>query len=455
MDGWIATERTVSFPASRACPPQRLRDVTVIDVRLFARDFEDTASKLMSKGVSLAVLEQTRDLYARRKGLVNEQSTLRASLNTLSRSIGGLMREGRRDEAEDAKKQVAAVKRTLSGLEAELKQLQEQLDNNLLTIPNLPADDAPRGTSEEHNVVLRSEGIDPATITGSFRPHWEVGEALNILDGERAAQLSGAMFTMLLGDGARLLRALVNFALDLNQESYVEVVPPSFVNTEVFTGTGHLPKFANDAYFLKEDDLWAIPTGEVPLTGFHRNEILSGDSLPRRYMTHTSCFRREAGSAGRDTRGLQRLHEFHKVELVRICRPEQSEEEFAALLADAERPLKLLGLPYRVLSLCTGDLTFASARIYDLEVWAPGTGKWLEVSSVGLFTDYQARRSSIRYRPEAGAKPRFVHTLNGSGLATPRIIAALLEHGDRGDHVVLPEVLHRYMGKSTLNALPR
>jgi seryl-tRNA synthetase len=241
-------------------------------------------------------------------------------------------------------------------------------------------------------------------------------------------------------------------ALELNEDTYEEIVPPHFVTTEVFTGTGHLPKFANDAYRLADDDLWAIPTGEVPLTGMHRGEILPAKQLPIRYMAYTACFRREAGSAGKDTRGLQRLHEFHKVELVRICKPEAVQSEFDALLADAERPLKLLGLPYRVVDLCAGDLTFASSRIYDLEVYAPGVDKWLEVSSVGVFGDFQARRSNIRFR-EGKKKPQFVHFLNGSALATPRILAALFELGQQPDgSIKIPAALVPYCGFSEIPA---
>jgi seryl-tRNA synthetase len=258
------------------------------------------------------------------------------------------------------------------------------------------------------------------------------------------------MFALLRGQGAKLLRALVKFGLDLNAETYEEILPPHFVRSDVFTGTGHLPKFEMDADKLRDDDLWAIPTGEVPLMGLHRDEILAETELPKRYMAYTVCFRREAGSAGKDTRGMQRLHEFHKVEMLKLCTPEQVESEYQAMLADAERALRLLGLPYRVVDLSAGDLTFASSRIFDLEIYAPGVDRWLEASSVGSFTDFQARRGKIRFRRENG-KVEFVHALNGSALATPRVWAAIIEHGQQPDGSVrVPEPLVAFMGTDAI-----
>ncbi len=252
---------------------------------------------------------------------------------------------------------------------------------------------------------------------------------------------------MLRGQGSKLLRALIDMAFKLNEDKYVEFVIPTFVNSTTFTGTGHLPKFAEDAYGILNEDYWAVPTGEVPLTGMHRDEILPADTLPRRYMTYTSCFRREAGAAGKDTRGMQRLHEFHKVELVRICSPNDVKSEFESLLVDAVRPIELLKLPYRIVDLCAGDLTFSSQRIYDIEVYAPGVDKWLEVSSVGIFGDFQMRRSNVRFRRSPDQKPEFPYALNGSALATPRVWAAILEHYVQPDGTVLvPEVLRDFMG---------
>jgi seryl-tRNA synthetase len=300
-------------------------------------------------------------------------------------------------------------------------------------------------------VIVRVEGPPVEQYkAGEYRPHWDIAADLNFSDVKRAAKLSGSGFALLYGDGARLLRALVSFGLDINRDKYREVVVPHMVRSQVFEGTGHLPKFAEDAYNTTLDDLWLIPTGEVPLTGMHQGELLSADELPKRYMTYSVCFRREAGSAGKDTRGMQRLHEFHKVELVRICTPETVEEEYADLLADAERPLRLLDLPYRVLDLAAGDLTFSSTRIFDLEVYAPGVDRWLEVSSVGNFTDFQARRGDIRYRvPGGGTRPPYY--LNASALATPRMWAAVIEHGQRPDGTVaVPKALQQYLGKSVL-----
>ena len=260
------------------------------------------------------------------------------------------------------------------------------------------------------------------------------------------------MFALLRKDGARLLRALVRFGLDINAKTYEEIAPPHFVRTETFIATGHLPKFEIEAYKLRDDDLWAIPTGEVPLMSIHREETLTFEELPKRYMAYTVCWRREAGSAGKDTRGMQRLHEFHKVELLKLCAPEQAQAEYEAMMRDAERPLQLLGLPYRVVDLCAADLTFSSTRVHDLEVYAPGVDRWLEVSSVGMFSDFQARRANIRFKRGKG-KPEFVHALNGSGLATPRVWAAVIEHGQQPDgSVLLPEPLREYMGTDRITA---
>jgi seryl-tRNA synthetase len=258
------------------------------------------------------------------------------------------------------------------------------------------------------------------------------------------------MFALLRRQGASLLRALINFGLKLNEERYEEILPPHFVRTETFTATGHLPKFEMDAYKLRDDPVWAIPTGEVPLMGLHRDETLSEEELPKRYMAYTLCWRREAGSAGKDTRGMQRLHEFHKLELLKLCTPEQVQAEFESMLADAERPLQLLNLPYRVVDLCSRDLTFSSARIFDLEVYAPGVDKWLEVSSVGIFTDFQARRGNIRFK-RGKNKPEFVHAINGSAIATPRLWAAIIEHGQQPDGSVrIPEALVPFFGSDTI-----
>jgi len=346
--------------------------------------------------------------------------------------------------AETRRAELGQLKTRITELEAQVRDAEQASQDLLLRLPNLPHPQAPVGDDEAANVVLRHGGPE-AVRTPELRPHWEVAGDLGILDVERAAKISGSGFSLLRGDGARLLRALVSWGLDMHRDAYEELVAPHLVREDTAMGTGHLPKFAEDMYNTTLDDLWLVPTGEVPLTGLHREEIFDPADLPRRYMTYRSCFRREAGSAGKDTRGMQRLHEFHKVELVRLCLPENVEQEFDELLADAERTVIGLGLPYRVVDLCTGDLTFSSARIFDLEVYAPGVDRWLEVSSVGSFTDFQARRSGIRVRTAHGARP--ICLLNGSAVATPRLWAAIVEHGQQPDgRVRVPEVLRPYMG---------
>jgi seryl-tRNA synthetase len=419
----------------------------MIDIRLLTDDFASTATKLGRKGVDIGLLEQARDLAEARRKKVQEVDAARQEMNAGAKSIGDLMRAGQRDEADAAKGRMAELKSRLEGIEGDLRATETDFDDVVMRIPNLPADDVPDGRSDADNVVRRTVGYDPSGYEGrEWRPHWEIGEALGILDSERAAKLSGTMFAVLKGDGARLLRGLTALALDIHRDSYEEIVPPHLVRTEVITKTGHLTKFDTQAYRLRDDELWLIPTGEVALMGLHQGEILAESDLPVRYMAYTTCWRREAGAAGKETRGLQRLHEFHKVELVKLCRPEDGEVEFQSLVADAARPLEMLGLPYRVLELCSGDLTFSASRVFDLEVYSPGVDRWLEVSSISLVTDFQSRRGQIRFRREGGSV-EFVHALNGSGLATPRLWAAVVEHGLQEDGSVrLPEALVPYTG---------
>ena len=329
----------------------------------------------------------------------------------------------------------------ITSLEGELRQIESVLEAKVLFVPNLPLPDVP-----DANTVVRSWGT-PAPKGG--QPHWEIGERLGILDLARGAKLAGSGFPVLVGAGARLARALINFMLDLHsrEHGYVEVEPPFLVRREVMTGTGQLPKFEDDAYRIQTDDLFLVPTAEVPVTNLHRDEILDGSALPKGYVAYTPCFRREAGAAGKDTRGLLRVHQFDKVELVRFCRAADSPAEHERITGQAEEVLRRLELPYRVVLLPAGDLGFAGAKTYDLEVWAPGVGQWLEVSSSSTFTDYQARRANIRCRPRAGEKPEFVHTLNASGVALPRTIAALLEMRQQPDgSVTLPAALTPYFG---------
>ncbi|MGH2722485.1 MAG: serine--tRNA ligase [Actinomycetota bacterium] len=424
----------------------------MIDSRLLLEQFEDTARELGRKGVDRASLDEVRTLLEARRRLVRDVDERRSEMNKGSQEIGRLLAQSKTEEADDRRHRIAVLKQDIRSLESELRYTESQLSDRLLRIPNLPAADSPEGMDEAGNVVLRVEGYDPdAFASRTFEPHWHIASRLGLWDAEAASKLSGAMFSLLRGQGAQLLRSLVNLGLDLNRDRYEEILPPHFVRTEIMVGTGHLPKFGEEAYRLRDDDLWAIPTGEVPLMGLHRGEILSESELPKSYMAYTVCWRREAGAAGKDTRGMQRLHEFHKVELLKLTLPEQVQEEFEAMVADAERPLKLLGLPYRVVDLCAGDLTFSSSRIFDLEVYAPGVNRWLEVSSIGIFTDFQARRGNIRFRRNDGRTLGFVHALNGSALATPRVWAALLEHGQQPDGCVrVPDALVPYMGRDVI-----
>jgi seryl-tRNA synthetase len=423
----------------------------MIDYRLLLDDFEETSRRLSRKGVDPALISSARDLAERRKEQIGRVDQARAESKAANKEVGELMRAGKTVEAEKLRTELAASKSDLDKLESELRVVEDELDDTVSRIPNLPADDVPDGSGEQDNRVLRTHGFDPSDYEGrEWQPHWEVGERLGIFDGGRAAKLSGAMFSLLRRDGARLLRGLVDLALDLHRDSYEEIVPPHLVKTEVITKTGHLTKFDTQAYKVRDDELWLIPTGEVSLMGMHQGEILSEEELPKRYMAYTVCWRREAGAAGKDTRGLQRVHEFHKVELVKLCKPEDGEAEFESLVADAEKALQVLQLPYRVVELCAGDLTFSAAKVYDLEVYSPGVDKWLEVSSVSLVTDFQARRGQIRFRRASGQN-EFVHSLNGSGLATPRVWAAIVEHGQRLDgSVKLPDALVPYVGTDVI-----
>jgi seryl-tRNA synthetase len=420
----------------------------MIDTRLLLDDFDETARRLARKGVDPSLPADGRRLALFRRAQIQEVDSLRQASKAGSRVVGELMRRGGTAEAEAARQEMLVVNENLERLEGELRLTEAELEDVVLRIPNLPGDDVPDGETEDDNVVLRTHGYDPADYAGrKWEPHWDVAERLGIFDSERAAKLSGAMFSVLRGDGARLLRGLVTMALDLHSGAYEEVLPPHLVRTEVISRTGHLTKFDTQAYRVRDDDLWLIPTAEVPLMGLHQGEILAEADLPRHYMAYTVCWRREAGAAGKDTRGLQRVHEFHKVELVKLCRPEDGEMEFESLLADAEKPLQMLGLPYRVVELCAGDLTFSAAKVYDLEVYSPGVDRWLEVSSISLVTDFQARRGQIRFRRDGG-RVEPVYSLNGSGLATPRVWAAIIEHGQEPDgSVKIPAPLVQYVGR--------
>jgi seryl-tRNA synthetase len=422
----------------------------MLDPRRLRTELGVLRAGLARRGADLSDLDRAAYLEARHRALTTRAQELRTAVRTLSAEVGAARRAGRHDDAEA----LAAESRALGDEEkvvaAEADAVADELRQVLLRTPNLPADDCPDGLGPEENVLIREEAWDPDGYRAHQRvPHWEVGAALGILDLERGAKLSGSMFPMFRGPGATLVRALCQLALDLNADAFEEVRPPTLVRTQTMVSTGHLPKFADDAYHVERDDLWAIPTAEVPLTSLGRDELLDEDRLPLRLMAHTSCFRREAGAAGRDTRGLLRVHEFDKVEILAYATPGQAAEVHADLLRRAEAPLRALGLAYRVLDLCAGDLGASSARTFDLEVYAPGSDLWLEASSVSWFGDYQARRANVRYR-RAGGGTAPVHTLNGSALAVPRVWAALVEtyRGPDGS-VAVPEALQPYMRGAT------
>jgi seryl-tRNA synthetase len=420
----------------------------MIDIRLLRDEPDAVKAALARRGVDPAEVERLRDLDAAARAAVGRSESVRAEVKALSREVGAARKAGDLERADELAARSRALGDEERALAAEAEAVRAEVHDLLLVMPNLPSPEAPDGAGEEDNVVARGWPEAPPTYGDHQRvPHWEIGAELGLLDLERGAKLSGSMFPLYRGAGARLLRALTAFALDRHADAYQEIRPPTLVLTETMVSTGHLPKFEDEAYYLERDDLWAIPTAEVPLTSICRNEILDEADLPLRLTAATACFRREAGAAGRDTRGLLRVHEFDKVELFASVTPEGAAEAHADVLARAEDLLRSLGLQYRVLDLCTGDLGRSAARTFDLEVYAPGVDQWLEVSSVSWFSDYQARRANVRYRPADGGPPAFVHTVNGSALAWARIWAAVVETGRREDgSVALPDVLHPYLG---------
>ncbi|MFS8637144.1 MAG: serine--tRNA ligase [Gemmatimonadota bacterium] len=395
----------------------------------------------------LAQIDSILELDEERRARITEVDALRARRNKVSPRVGELKQAGRHEEADRLIREMREVAERIAVEEARLGEIEEALRTLLLQIPNLPEEDVPPG-GEEANRVLREWGETP-TFDFEPKPHWDIGAALGILDFPRGAKVAGSGFPLLVGAGARLERALINFMMDVHsrEHGYRELWPPFVVNRDAALGTGHLPKFGEDMYEVPLDGLYLVPTAEVPVTNLHADELLGPDALPIRYVAYTPCFRREAGAHGKETRGLIRVHQFDKVELVRFERPEASAAALEELTSHAETILQRLGLRYRVVLLAAGDLGFANAKTYDLEVWAPGVNRWLEVSSCSLYTDYQARRANIRFRPEPGARPEFVHTLNGSALALARVVVALLENGQQADgSVVLPEALVPYFG---------
>jgi len=417
----------------------------MLDIRLF-RDEPDTVREGLRKvGEDPEAVDRVRELDAQWRSLLTESQELKAERNRKSQRIG------RMDEGEERQELIARM-RTVGGrikeLDAEADKARAELDELLLQLPNLPHPDAPVGLDEKANVVTRTEGELPE-FEFEPKPHWELGPELGILDFERGVKLSGSRFYVMMREGSRLQRALINWMLDLhvNEHGYTEVYPPFVVNPECLLGAGQLPKFAGNLYHDAEDDLWMIPTAEVPLTNLHRDEILEEDDLPRYYTAFTACFRREKMSAGKDVRGIKRGHQFDKVEMVKLTHPDESEAELQKLVHEAEDVCRRLALPYRVKELSTGDMSFAARRAYDIEVWAAGCGEWLEVSSCSNCGDFQSRRCNIRYRPGGGGGTEFVHTLNGSGIALPRTVIAILENGQQADGAVaVPEAIRPYMG---------
>lgn len=423
----------------------------MLDPRAFREDLAVLRDAMARRGkldVYGPLIDDGEALDKARRSAIQQVEEKKAERNRVSQEVGKRKKAG--EDASELQASARALGEEIAALEAGLATTQAKLDELLLGIPNLPLPDVPAG-DESANAVLRSWG-EPRPAE-SVRPHWDVGERLGLFDLPRGAKISGSGFIVYRGKGARLVRALMNMMLDLHTGTfgYDETWVPALVNRDTMTGTGQLPKFEDDMYALKDEDMFLIPTAEVPVTNLFRDEILAAEELPKALCAYSPCFRREAGSAGKDTRGLLRVHQFDKVELVRYCAPEDGETQLELLLSHAETVLQRLGLPYRVLLLAAGDTGFSSAKTYDLEVFAPGVGKWLEVSSCSIFTDFQARRANIRYRPAPGEKPRFVYTLNASGLAFPRIIAAILEHYQQPDgSVLLPEPLHAGLGTDRL-----
>lgn len=418
----------------------------------FVRDNPELVIAAVKKRNGTLDLTEFLALDKKRREITQEVEALKKERNTASQAIGKLKKAGQ--NAEEQMAAVRALGEKISAYDKELKETGDKLKAILLTIPNIPADDVPVGLDDSANPVIRTWG-EPTKFGFEPKAHWEIGEKLGILDFERGVKVSGARSVFYKGLGSRLERAVVNFFLDVHtsKHGYTEFFPPFMVNSSSMVGTGQLPKFAEDMYKLENHDLYLIPTAEVPVTNYHREEVLKGEDLPLYYTAYTACFRAEAGAAGRDTRGLIRMHQFNKVELVKFTKPEESWAELDKLTHEAEDVLQMLGLPYHVVRLCTGDLGFSSATTYDLEVWLPAANRYREISSCSNFLDFQARRANIRFRRTPKSKPEFVHTLNGSGVAVGRTVAAILENYQQADgSVVVPEVLRPFMGCDVITA---
>ena len=416
----------------------------MLDIKRIRENPKELEEALAKRHSSIHV-DTLLDLDERRRALIGQVEQLKGQRNQLSSQVARLKRNH-----EDATEPLEASKKlgeTIKALDDEVRSVEGQMELFLLSTPNIPHPSVPEGASDAENVEVRRWG-EPTTFDFEPKPHWDLAEALDIMDFQRGAKVSGTRFTFLKGMGARLERSVINFFLNEHtRQGYTEVFPPFMVHRRSMQGTGQLPKFEEDAFKVMNSEYFLIPTAEVPVTNMYREEILDGDRLPIKHCAYSACFRSEAGSAGRDTRGYIRQHQFNKVEMVRFCKPEESYDQLEELVGDAERMLQLLGLPYRVVVLCTGDLTFSSAKTYDLEVWMPSYNRYVEISSCSNFEDYQARRAQIRFRSAPKAKPELVHTLNGSGLAAGRTVAAILENYQQADGTIaVPEALRPYMG---------
>lgn len=415
----------------------------MLDINLIRENPDVVREALEKRQENPAPVDQALELDAQRRDLIQNVEALKAERNTVSKEIGKMKDPDERQAKIEA---MRAVGDQISSIDEELREVQASLDAHMSTLPNIPSDETPLGVDESENVVLKTSGELPE-FDFEPKPHWELGPELGIIDFERGVKITGSRFYVLSGAGARLQRALIAFMLDLHiKQGYTEKYTPFMVRTETVFGAGQLPKFADNLYKDHEEELYFVPTAEVPLTGYHMDEIIDEAELPLYYTAYTPCFRREKMSAGRDVRGIKRGHQFDKVEMYMFTKPEDSPDAFEKMFADAEETAELLGLPYRTHQLCSGDLGFGASITYDLEVWAAGCGEWLEASSVSNVTDFQSRRAHIRYRPEEGGKPRFLHTLNGSGLGLPRVMIAIIENYQQADgSVVVPEVLRPWM----------
>lgn len=423
----------------------------MLDRELIRKQPDLVRQGISRKGGDVSLVDQFLELDSEFRRIATETGNAQAESNAIAKSIGALMGQKKFDEANEAKSKASELKGKVAELEAQEREAEAKLRLLELEFPNLPHDSVPDGKDETENPVIRTFA-EPAKFDFEPKPHWDIADQHKMIDLARGAKITGSGWVVYTGIGAKLQRALFNFMVDFQTEKngYAEIYPPFVVNRESLIGTGNLPKFEDDLY-KTQDDFFLIPTAEVPVTNLYRDEILDAARLPIRHAAFSGCFRREAGAAGKDTRGLLRIHQFDKVEMVKFVEPAAAYDELESMVKDAESILQALGLHYRVIELCTGDMGPKATKIYDVEVWAPGVGKYLEVSSVGNFGDYQSRRANIRYRPEAGAKPEFVHILNGSGVAVPRLMAALLETYQQADgSVVIPEALRPYLGRELI-----